>query len=370
MIWAEKVLFTVAVMVGINSGLALILILAEALFLRYGVVRVKINNEERSVEGGSSLLATLAQEKIFIPSACGGRGTCGYCKCKIIEGGGPLLPTEASVLTGKETEAQLRLACQIKVKGPMAIVIPEELLNIKSFKARIESIQILTHTLKNLRLQLVEPETISFKPGQYIQLKSEPYGSIRECVSRAYSISSNSADRRHVELIIQHVPDGICSTWVHQHLNEGEEVEFTGPMGEFYLREGQGEIIMIAGGSGIAPIVSILWETADKQISRKITFFYGARAMKDLFYLKKMEEFEEKIPDFTFVPSLSNPDPGDNWQGKTGWVTEHVENYLKDKDTSDMQAYLCGSPGMVQASVSILEKYGMKSSNIFYDPFA
>lgn len=366
----EKVLLTVAAMVGINSCLALILVLAESFFLRYGVVRIKINDEERSVEGGTSLLATLSQEKIFLPSACGGRGTCGYCKCKIVDGGGPLLPTEAPVLTSKEIEEQVRLACQVKVRGPMAIVIPEELFNIKEFKARVKSIQNLTHSLKRLKLQVVEPETISFKPGQYIQLKSEPYGSIGECVSRAYSISSDSTDNSHVELIIQRVPEGICSTWVHQHLNEGEEVEFTGPMGEFYIREGQGEIIMIAGGSGMAPIVSMLWEAAYKQISRKITFFYGARAMKDLFYLETMEEFEDKIPDFTFVPSLSNPDPGDDWEGKTGWVTEHVENYLKERNTFDMQAYLCGSPGMIQASVKVLEKYGIKPSNIFYDPFA
>ncbi|MBN2029177.1 2Fe-2S iron-sulfur cluster binding domain-containing protein [bacterium] len=367
----SNILLTVALLCGINGLLALFLIIAERFFLNYGPCTITVNESKTvRVPGGSSLLSTLNNEKIFLPSACGGRGTCGTCKCRITQGAGPLLPTEMPLLTQKEIADQIRLACQVKVKRDLSIRIPEALFSIKEFKAQVTLIKDLTYDIKLIRFKILGDDEILFKPGQYVQLQSVSYDDVKESVSRAYSIASSSDEKKSIDLMIRLVPEGICTTWVHQYLSEGDEVRFTGPMGDFCLCEGTGEIIMVAGGSGMAPIVSFLRYLIQTKSKRKVTYFFGAVTKKDLFYLDEMKRFEKEMVDFTFIPALSQPEPDDQWDGETGLITVPMKKYIQQIDTETCQAYLCGSPGMIKACVQILNENGVTSDRIFYDPFA
>jgi len=365
------ILQAILIIGALNAVLAGLLVLAERFLVNFGECTININqNENVTVEGGQSLLASLNSEKIFLPSACGGRGTCAYCKCEVLEGGGPVLPTEETLLTSGDIDGGLRLACQLKVKNDIAIRIPDELFNIKEFSAEVSEIRDLTYDIKLLRLKLAEPFEINFTPGQYVQLQSEPYEGVRERVSRAYSIASAAGEKGMIDLMVRLVPDGICTTWVHEHLNEGDTVRFTGPMGDFGLRDGDGEIIMIAGGSGMAPMIPLLEEIKSRDVPRKTTYFFGAGCKKDLFYDDILEKYEKAIKHFTYVPALSKPNDNDQWTGATGLITEPLEAYLKESDTDRMQGYLCGSPGMIKACIKVLNKYGVDNSRIFFDPFA
>lgn len=366
-----KILIATATMAGLSGVLAILLVIAERYLANYGECKILINDkEELKVKGGGTLLATLNRQKIFLPSACGGRGTCAYCKCKVTAGVGPLLPTEAPLLTKNEIADKIRLSCQVKVKQDLRIEIPEELFNIKEFQAQVTEIRDLTHDIKLLRLKLLSPQEINFVAGQYVQLVTKPYSAVKESVSRAYSVASSAAVKDQIELMIRLVPEGICTTWVHQHVKEQEVIQMVGPMGEFRLHDGTGEVIFIAGGSGMAPMVALLDEIARKKIIRKVTYFFGAVTKKDLFYGDEMAAFEQQIPTFRYVPALSAPTPEDEWHGETGLITLPLENYLQNRDLTQAQGYLCGSPGMINACIKVLKKYGITDDRIFYDPFA
>ena len=365
-----KIIIATVSMASISAILSILLVIAERYLANYGECNITINDDEEfKTQGGSTLLSTLNSQKIFLPSACGGRGTCGYCKCKVLEGVGPILPTEEPLLSPEEMKENIRLSCQIKVKRDIRIEIPEELFNIKEFRTKVAMIRDLTHDIKLVRFSLIEPNEINFKAGQYVQLQTNPYADVKESVSRAYSMSSPNFEKTHVDLMIRLVPDGICTTWVHEHLQEGDDVRIIGPMGDFYIRESDSEMVLVAGGSGMAPIVSLLEDIVHRKIDRKITYFFGALTRKDLFFLDEMAEFEKKIPGFTFVPALSEPEPDDDWDGVTGLITKPLEEYLQKIDATSCQAYLCGSPGMINASINVMKKYQMKMDQIFYDPF-
>jgi len=366
-----QILITMGVLGGINGLLALLLVIAEKFIANYGSCRITVNGEKIfEIQGGSSLLNSLKTQKIFLPSACGGRGTCAYCKCRVLDNGGTVLPTEAPLLTQDEIKNHVRLACQLKVKKDLAVEIPEELFNIQEFTAVVEKLEDLTSDIKLVRLQLKHPETIQFKPGQYVQLQNNPYEGVKETASRAYSIASPDSDSRVLELIIRLVPEGIVTTWVHQYLKAGDEVRFTGPMGDFALHEGEGEIVMVAGGSGMAPMVSLLNQLEKQKSKRKITYFFGAVKRSELFYEEVMKRFGERLVDFTFVPALSQPDPDDHWSGKTGLITRPLDEYLQTIDTSKVQGYLCGSPGMIRACIGVFSQRGVENDRIYYDPFS
>ena len=365
-----KIIIATLSMAGISALLSILLVIAERYLANYGDCKVTINDEkELIVKGGSSLLASLSREKIFLPSACGGRGTCAYCKCKVLEGVGPILPTEEPLLSLEERKNQIRLSCQVKVKQDMKIEIPEELFNIKEFKTRVAFIKDLTHDIKLIRFDLIEPNEIKFKAGQYVQLESQPYNGVKEVVQRAYSMCSPAYEKNYVELMIRMVPEGICTTWVFKHLQEGDTVRIIGPMGDFQLHKGEGEIVMVAGGSGMAPMVSLLADMAKNGETRKATYFFGALTKKDMFYLDEMREFEKQLPNYKFVPALSAPEPGEKWDGEVGLITQPLEKYLKEIDISKAQGYLCGSPGMINACTAIMKKYGITADRIFFDPF-
>lgn len=274
------------------------------------------------------------------------------------------------MLSTEEIQDQVRLACQVKVKNDIRIHIPEALFLIKEFQATVTVLQDLTYDIKLVRLGLRDGDALKFTPGQYIQLQNKQYDKVKEIASRAYSIASANSKSQQIDLMIRLVPEGIVSTWIHHHLHEGDEVSFTGPMGDFKLHEGDGEIIMIAGGSGMAPMVSLLYELVRIKSSRKVTFLFGVVSKKDLFFEDTMKEFEKSISDFTFIPILSQPESDDNWQGETGLITIPLKEYLSKQDIHRTHAYLCGSPGMINACIKILNEKGITGDRIYFDPFS
>ncbi len=364
-----EVLISAAFLTGTGIILSALLVFAEKKILNYGPCTIDINNGEKkyTVTGGTSLLASLAANDIFIPSACGGRGSCAYCKVSVLEGGGVISPVEEPYLSDEERKQQVRLSCQVKVRNDLKIKIPKELFSVKKFRGILEHKKPLTHDILELRIQLVEPDSIDFTAGRYIQLESKEYKG-KDAVIRAYSISSSPSDKTHIELIIRRVPDGICTTWVFDHLKEKEEVTFSGPHGEFNLSDTDAPIICIAGGSGMAPIRSILRDMKEKGIMRPTTYFFGALTQNDLFYVSELQKLAEEHPWFTHIPALSNEPEDSGWQGERGLITNVVAKHFPD--TSKHEAYLCGSPGMINACVQVLTKGGMPEDRIFYDKFA
>ncbi|SCG84585.1 Na+-transporting NADH:ubiquinone oxidoreductase subunit F [Proteiniborus sp. DW1] len=365
----DTIIITTITITSITGILAFLLTLADRTINNYGEVKITINDEkEYIVEGGSSLLSSLMEQQIFIPSACGGKGTCGYCKVKVLEGGGTVLPTETPFLTDDELKSHVRLSCQCKVKQELKIQIPEELFNVKEYEATVESIEDMTSVIKKLRIRLKEGEEINFKPGQYIQLKAPKYDGNDEEVYRAYSIASPPSEKNYIDLIIGYVPNGIVTTYVHQFLKEGDTVYFNGPYGDFcYQDNNDREIIMVAVGTGMAPILSILYHLKENNIKRKATFYFGAKTPDDLFLLDEMKNFEETLFDFKFIPTLSRVTEEHNWFGEKGRVNNALEKYVEDGENKE--AYLCGNPPMIDTVVNVLKKIGIPEELIFFDKF-
>ena len=354
----------------LSTVLAALLLLAEKYLVNYGICTISINDGEKElqVEGGESLLASLKSEGLFIPSACGGRGTCAYCKCKILDGGGPVVPTEDPLLDETEKANNIRISCQVKVRNDMAIEIPEELFSIKEFRGRVEQIRDLTHDIKELRIKLIEPETIDFVAGQYMQLETPAYGDNPEPVYRAYSISSKPSDNGYIELMIRLVPGGICTTWVFEHVCEGDEVTLSGPYGDFRLQETDREMVWIAGGSGMAPFWSMIRHMKEHDLRKKCTYFFGAVNPRDMFLTEELYALAEELEWFEYVPALSAQNPPDDWSGENGLITDVLDRRVKDG--AEMEAYLCGSPGMIDAAAEVLNGKGIIEDRRFYDKFA
>ncbi|MBN2735880.1 MAG: 2Fe-2S iron-sulfur cluster binding domain-containing protein [Spirochaetales bacterium] len=340
----------------------------------YGEVKININQGQKDlqVKGGSPLLSTLAEQKIYLPSACGGKGTCGTCKCKVTSDIGPHLPTESPLLTTAEMKENIRLACQVKVKSNLSIEIPEALFNIKEFKTTVDSIVDVTHDIKEVYLKLDNPFSISFKAGQYAQLVIPPYDKIKNENQRAYSFLSTPQETGRVGFLIRLVPGGIATSYVHQYLNKGDSFRIIAPVGDFFLRETDAIMLCVAGGSGMAPLHSILFDMVNKgNTNREVWYFFGAVTKSDLFYVEKFRELEKKWPGFHFVPALSEPKPEDKWTGETGLITEVLDRYiLKLGADREKEGYLCGSPGMINACVNVMKKHKVKEEKIYYDKFA
>ncbi len=359
---------------GISTILALIISILDKLLNNYGQLDITINGKKTlNVRGGAPLLGTLAAEGIFVPSACGGRGSCGACKCKVLTDVGPHLPTETPYMTPDEISRNVRLACQVKVRKNLAIELPEELFSVKKFSSRVESIRDLTYDIKEVLLAL-DGQEIEFQAGQYVQLVVPPYGEVAESVQRAYSMSSRPSDRKHVELLIRLVPGGIATTWVHKYLKQGQQVEVVGAFGEFHIHDTPAAMICVAGGSGMAPFKSMLSHMNETGAfpEKEIWYFFGARSLRDMFYLDEMRELSARWPRFHFVAALSEPKPEDNWTGETGLITDVLDRYLQGKvdEGKGLEGYLCGSPGMINACINVMKKNGMGEDKIYFDKFA
>ena len=362
-------LITVSIISSIGAALALILVLCERYVVNYGPCKVTINDDrELDIQGGSPLLTVLRDEKIFIPSACGGRGTCGVCKCTVKTGGGAVLPTETPFLTKEEIADSVRLSCQVKVRNDIEIQIPEELFNIREFKSTCTEIEELTYDMRRFRFQLEDPPTIKFVAGQFMQLLCPKYKGSGEEVYRAYSIASDPTQRNLIDLIIRLVPNGICTTWCFDILKEGDPVMLNGPYGDFRMSETDAPMVFVAGGSGMAPFVSILSEMRNAASKRSVKYFFGGNTTKDLCMANEMKAFEEQLQNFEFIPVVANPEEGSEWAGRVGLVTEAVQQTYPD--LSKHEGYLCGSPGMIDAAAAVFTGLGMPEDKIYYDKFS
>jgi Na+-transporting NADH:ubiquinone oxidoreductase subunit F len=364
-----QLLLSLLALSGLGALLAFFLEVADSYLGFYGECQIRINEGEKElqVSGGETLLSSLMDQGIFIPSACGGRGSCGYCKVKVMEGGGPLLPTETPYLEPEEVKDNVRLSCQIKVRRDIEIEIPPELFLIKEFRARVEGMRNFTDDIKELRLRLIDPDTITFKPGQYIQFQVPEYEECPESVYRAYSIASAAHEPSSITLVVTKVPEGLATTFIHEVLREGDEVSLNGPYGEFYLRDSEREIFFVATGSGLAPIMSMLYQMAEEEISRRATLVFGARHKKDLFYVEEIEALKQRIPQLEVIFTLSRPQEEDRWDGEQGRVTNVLEKIILNGESKE--AYLCGNPAMVESCQELLVKKGIPQELIFFDIF-
>lgn len=353
---------------GISALLALLLSIAQQTIGNYGVKTLTINDEKQmSIDGGKTLLGSLVENEVFIPSACGGKGSCGYCKVKVVSGGGSLLPTETGYVTESEAAEGIRLSCQIKVKEDIHIQIPEALFHVKQFDYTVQGLDPLTNTIRHVRLSLPEDKSIEFKAGQYVQLLAPTYPGNEEEVYRAYSIASSPKDTHGIELFIGFVPGGKCSTYVHQHLRVGQKLTVVGPFGDFHYRDNDRDMVLVAIGTGLAPIMAILRHMKDAAINRPCTLYFGARNHSDLYMMDELRQMSESMANFSLIPMLSQPKPEDMWTGEVGRVNDALDRLFEYN--GNQEAYLCGNPKMIDGVVAALTKKGMPEDLIYFDKF-
>ena len=351
------------VVVGLSAGLTLVLQIANKLFCDYGECEITINKEKKiTVEGGCSLLDALYANQIFIPSACGGQGTCGFCKVRVLDGGGQTLPTEVDYLEPNELTNGTRLACQVKVKNDMELKVREDFLNVQEFTGVITKAEMKTEDTREIHIKLQEPTEMKYRPGQYIQI-NVPHP--KERVSRAYSICSQSSRKNEVELLVRLIPGGLGSTYMHE-VQVGDEISLTGPYGEFEL-DTEAELICIGGGCGMAPMRSILRWIAEENPEQKCWLFFGARTPKDAMYYDEFIELAKSMPNFKVVYAMSDPENSPGWDGETGFIHLAVDKHISQE--GNKQAFLCGPPLMIDAASKVLKTKNLTDDRIFYDEF-
>ena len=348
---------------GFALFIAGLIIFMDRVINNYGICKIVINDDkEIHGPGGQTLLRVLYESKYFIPSACGGKGTCSYCKLKVLEGGGEILPTESLMLSKAEVKQHYRLACQMKVKNDLKVEIPPEYLEIQEYTGEISSVELLTWDIKRLKIKLGTPDSMTYKPGQYVQIKI-PTG--RELEFRAYSMASNPDDLDEIELNVKLIPEGIGSSFLHKR-EVGENIDFSGPYGDFYLRlDSERDIICVAGGVGLAPLKSIVSYWCAHAMSRNIYLFYGARTQEDLYDHEYFREIAKDYEKFYYFPALS--EPNSEWSGDTGFIHTIVKREIKPSDR--LEAYLCGPPIMIDAVTDVLKEKGIPEERILYDKF-
>ncbi len=333
------------------------------------IAQIKINDRQPvATPAGQSLLAALNAQHIFVPSACGGHGICGLCRVKVLAGAGPFSAREENILSKEDRAAGIRLACQVPVLNDLRIEIPNDYFTARAYTAKVVGLRDLTHDIREFTLQLQAPPSIDFKAGQYIQLRIPPYEQSRKIVYRAYSIASPPSAGDRLELEIRQVLNGVGTTYIFKHLALNMTVVFNGPYGDFYLRDNERSVILIAGGSGMAPMKAILSDMQARKIRRPVRYFFGTGARRDLFLLDEMQALEQSLPNFKFIPALAKPLPEDQWTGETGLITTVLDRHLENPYSGE--AYLCGSPAMIQAAITILHQKGVADDRIFFDNFA
>lgn len=389
------------------------LLLAKAKLTAKGDVKISINNGEHVLtsEPGSSLLSVLGSQKIFLPSACGGKGSCGMCKCQVESGAGSILPTETGFFSYKEQHEDWRLACQVKVKENIGMTIPESVMGIKKWECEVVSNNNISTFLKEFVVKLPEGETLKFKSGGYIQIDvptidvdfrnfdiSSAYKADWERMKmfdlkmhnpeptyRAYSMANHPAEGNIVMLNIRiatppfdraiggfaNVNPGICSSYIFSR-KPGDKVTISGPYGEFFLRETNNEMMFIGGGAGMAPMRSHIFNLfKTMHTKRNVSFWYGARSLKEAPYRDEFDQIAAENPNFKWTLALDSPQPEDNWTGSTGFIHQVIfENYLKNHESpEDIEYYLCGPPMMISAVTKMLYDLGVPDENVMYDNF-
>lgn len=403
------VILGVVVFVLIVVALVVVLMVAKSKLVSSGDVSITVNDDpDKAIvtPAGDTLLNTLANNKIFIPSACGGKGTCGVCKVDVHEGGGALLPTETSHVSRGEARQGTRLSCQVKVKQDMKIEIDPEVFNVRKWTCRVRSNHNVATFIKELVLELPEGEEVPFRAGGYIQIEAPPHvvkysdfdieqeyredwdkydmwqyvSKVDEPVSRAYSMASFPLEKDIIMLNVRiaspppnmpNVPPGKMSSYIF-NLKPGDEVVISGPFGEFFAKETDNEMVFIGGGAGMAPMRSHIFDQFKRiHTDRKVTFWYGARSLREAFYEDHFDKIAEENPNFKWHLALSDPLPEDNWDGYTGFIHQVVyEQYLKDHPApEDVEYYMCGPPMMNQACINMLLDLGVEPENIALDDF-
>jgi Na+-transporting NADH:ubiquinone oxidoreductase subunit F len=271
-------------------------------------------------------------------------------------------------------KANVRLACQVKVKADIKVQIPEELFNIKKLQCVVEKITNVTYDIREVLLKMPEGTDLTYLSGNYGQFEVPKYGDLKEPTARGYSFASNPQNKTHLEFLIRLVPGGAVTTYVHNHLKVGEKINIIAPIGDFYVRDTEAAMICVAGGSGMAPFKSIFNDMIAKGTmgKRPIWYFFGARTTKDMYYLDWLWSLDKEYENFHFVPALSEPQPGEKWDGATGLITNVLDSYLVDKipDSVPKEGYLCGSPGMLDACMVVMRKNKMTEDKIYFDKFA
>ncbi len=356
---------TFLVSLGISTVLGTILVIADHVLSNYGECTIKINNDKQVVvEGGNSLLSSLFEKKYFIPSACGGKGTCGYCMAKLPGEEIPLLPTEEIVMTEKDVKEGWRLACQVKVKKDISVWMPEEYFRIKEFQCRVAKTETIAADIKEIELEMIEPDSIDFKAGQYIQVMI-PSGN--ETVYRSYSISSHPGNCKSLTLNIKLEDKGIGSTYLHK-LKVDDSVKISGPYGDFLLTGSNRQAVFVAGGVGLAPINSILHQIFKDNINRKCIVYFKVKLEEEFYYLEQLARWKEEHSNFSYKLIVSDiPETKSFSHGDRARITKILEEDFAQ--IAESEFYLCGAPKMIDGIMEFFEKKEIPSERVFYDKF-
>jgi len=405
-----EVLTGVIALTGVIVLLVLVLMFCEKKLVKKGKVKLLINDDPAKspeVDIGSNLLMALSGQKIFLPSACGGKGSCAMCKCQVFEGGGDILPSELTHIKRAEAKAGWRLSCQVKVRGPMKVRVPDEVFGIRKWECTVLSNDNVATFIKELKVALPAGETIHFESGGYIQIDVPAYQGLKfkdfdvaerfrgdwdkfkfwdlvtnnpSPIFRAYSMANHPAEGNMVMLNIRiatpppkqmNLNPGICSSYVFS-LKKGDKITISGPYGEFHIKKTNREMIYIGGGAGMAPLRSHIFHLFHtEKTTRKVSYWYGARSKREMFYTEEFEAIEKKFPNFQYHVALSEPQPEDNWTGFKGFIHQVVfENYLKNHPNVDeIEFYLCGPPMMNSAVQKMLGDLGVEKEMIAFDDF-
>ena len=353
-----------AIFIGLILFLVIGLTVFQAIFFDEKKVNIVVNkSRDLPVETGVTLLSALADKNIFIPSACGGKGSCGVCRVQIDRGAGDPLPQELPYLSRRERKQGIRLSCQVKINGPLEITIPGSLLNVKKYRAVVVGSKAISDDIVELGFRLIEPGFIDLRAGCYIQLIVPEYYE----EFRAYSVSNSPVERGRVEIMVKLLKNGLCSTYAHA-LEKGDIVHFTGPYGEFDLDHNEEtELILVGGGVGMAPMKNIVLYCLEKLKGKKLTFFFGCRAQRDMIYYDFFKELESRHSNLKVYYALSEMEPGDRWDGEKGFIHLTLEKYMNP--TGKRQAFLCGPPPMIHAVTKVLKSRGFEDRDIFWDDF-
>ncbi len=356
-------LVAIVILSGTGGALAVLLLLADRYLCNYGPCPIQINDREPFVvAGGGKLLEALYARRIFIPSACGGQGTCGFCRVQVLSGGGPVLPTERLFLSEEEVARGVRLACQVKIREAVTVQVKPEYLDVREYRARVVSARLVTPDTREVRLRLLEPEAIAFRPGQYVQVMVPGR---REPTYRAYSIASPPSAAPDLELLVRRIPDGVGSGYLHR-VEPGDEVAFTGPYGDFVLQP-DAALVCVGGGCGMAPMRSILRHLAETRPGQPCWLFFGARTAEQAMYRQDFAALSRQMPGLRVHYALSEPETTATWDGETGFIHESVARHLRDGEAT--QVFLCGPPAMITAAMAVLTAKGIPRERIFYDEF-
>jgi len=402
-----EILLGIIIFTLIVIALVFVIIGAKSQLVASGDIEILINDEKKiHIPVGGKLLTALADNGLFVPSACGGGGTCAQCKVKIFEGGGEILPTETSHITKREAAEGERLSCQVTVKHNMKIEVEEDVFGVKKWECTVKSNNNVATFIKELVLELPKGETIDYRAGGYIQIECPPHVSkyadmnieeefredwdkfnlwrfvsnVKQDTLRAYSMASYP-EEKEIMLNVRvatpppgapdSVPPGIMSSYIF-NLKPGDKCIISGPYGEFFAQETDNEMIFVGGGAGMAPMRSHIFDQLRRLKSkRKMTFWYGARSKREMFYEEDFDMLDKENNNFTWHVGLSDPLPEDNWTGYTGFIHQVLyENYLKDHPApEDCEYYLCGPPMMNTAVIKLLEDNGVEPENIYLDDF-